>query len=285
MRANEFILKEDILNEGVIDKIKTIYNIITKEPQFIKKVKEVQQNTSLINSIVQSLKAKATDTALSKDDVINVIQSKLPTMEDDATPPKFKVGPWAKEPNNWRRSKLAGVVSLIAVGITSIIRFVGGPAADGNSAVEITGVSTVIILAISLLVVFIDALRNHPKTVGLLSAAGLAALIALVPPAENTSQTKQDTSVEQPAVSNKEAVLKDIDTMATLIYSNYKLGWERGQTLSFMKQQGWLNGQRLEMAQNIANLAYSMPKGYWTTDEFRAIVRKEIAPSIPDNLQ
>ena len=99
-------------------------------------------------------------------------------------------------------------------------------------------------------------------------------------------EKNKDTTYNIPKsdTSKKAAILKDIDTMASIIYSNYKLGWERGQTLSFMQQQGWLNGPRLEMAQNIANLAYSMPKGYWTVDEFRAIVRKEITPSIPDNL-
>jgi hypothetical protein len=243
MRAKEFILKEDILNEGIIDKIKTIYNIITKEPQFIKKVKEVQQNTSLINSIVQSLKTKASDTPLTKEDVITIIQSKLPTMENDI-----------KEPNNWRRSKLAGIISLIAVGITSIIRFVGGPAADGNSAVEITGISTVIILAISLLVVFIDVLRNHPKTVGLLSAAGLAALIALVPPApsDNASTPEISNAKFMGAASSKEEIIYN---MAGELYNM------RMQRIPLVSAEKYIKekyqGKQLKMANAVLDYIYA----------------------------
>ena len=241
MRAKEFILKEDILNEGIIDKIKTIYNIITKEPQFIKKVKEVQQNTSLINSIVQSLKTKASDTPLTKEDVINIIQSKLPTMENDI-----------KEPNNWRRSKLAGVISLIAVGITSMIRLIGGPATD-NPAVEAAAIPTIIIVMISLSIVFLDAARNHPKTFGLLSAAGLAALMALGASVNSDNAVVYDpTAAKLHAEQSKEIIIYN---MAGEIYNMRMQRIPLVSAEKYIKQK--YQGKQLKMANNVLDYIYA----------------------------
>ena len=36
MRAKEFILKEEILNEGLLDSVKSLYNSATKAPEFFK---------------------------------------------------------------------------------------------------------------------------------------------------------------------------------------------------------------------------------------------------------
>ena len=60
MRANEFILKEDILNEvnlsDIKNKVITIYKQLSAVPGFVETFNKVRSDKQLINSIITKLK-------------------------------------------------------------------------------------------------------------------------------------------------------------------------------------------------------------------------------------
>ena len=135
MRAKEFALNEDILNESIIDNVKSIYNTLIKDKNVATKITQIQQNKSLIDSITQSLITDYKSGTLTKDRVIEIVKSKLPAMEDST--PKY----------DWKKSKFAGWLSLLALAIIYIFGKGGYSAADAFGMLA---------LILSLVIVVID---------------------------------------------------------------------------------------------------------------------------------
>ena len=158
MRAKEFTLNEDILNESIIDKVKSIYNTLIKDKNIATKITQIQQNKSLIDSISQSLIADYKSGTLTKDRVIEIVKSKLPVTEEN-TPLKY----------NWKKSKFAGWLFLLASAVMYSVQFFVDKGPDGYIQPGSTGEGIIaagaLTMIISLIIIIIDQIMSwaHPQ--------------------------------------------------------------------------------------------------------------------------
>ena len=154
MRAKEFTL-----NESIIDNVKSIYNTLIKDKNIATKITQIQQNKSLINSITQLLIADYKSGTLTKDRVIEIVKSKFSVMEE-YTPEKY----------NWKKSKFAGWLFLLASAVMYSVQFFVDKGPDGYIQPDSTGEAIVaasaLTMMISLIILIIDQLMvlAHPQS-------------------------------------------------------------------------------------------------------------------------
>lgn len=77
-------------------------------------------------------------------------------------------------------------------------------------------------------------------------------------------------------------IIKSVLDMATIVHSSHNMGMTRSQAIS-MLADGGASGEVLKVGSAIATLEYSVPKGYWTDDEFKGIIYREIVENIPEH--
>lgn len=153
MRAKEFTL-----NESIIDNVKSIYNTLIKDKNIATKITQIQQNKSLINSITQLLIADYKSGTLTKDRVIEIVKSKFSVMEE-YTPEKY----------NWKKSKFAGWLFLLASAVMYSVQFFVDKGTDGYIQPDSTGEAIIgagaLAMLISLIILIIDQIMSlaHPQ--------------------------------------------------------------------------------------------------------------------------
>jgi hypothetical protein len=77
-------------------------------------------------------------------------------------------------------------------------------------------------------------------------------------------------------------IIKSVLDMATIVHSAHNMGMTRSQAISKIIEGG-ASGEVLKVGSAIATLEYSMPEGYWTSEEFKEIVYREVVKNIPEH--
>ena len=161
MRANEFILNEEILNEGVLDSIKSLYNSATKAPEFFKVFNQIRQNKPKINSIIQNLQNAAKNGTLTKEQVINIVQSSTVSESESDT----QSIP-ATDKTRMLLKRIGGGSFILSLPAAAII---GALTSDSSHAGAVT---YLVGNLIAILATFIYLMKYKPKTALKLLAVG-----------------------------------------------------------------------------------------------------------------
>jgi len=161
MRAKEFILNEEILNEGLLDSIKSLYNSANNAPEFLKVFNQIRQDKSKINSIIQTLQSSAKNGTLTKEQVINLVQSSTVSESESDTQPIP-----ATDKTRMLLKRIAGGSFVLALPAMLIVMAL---TSEGSNAGPITyAVGNLI----AILATFIYLIKYKPKTALKLLAVG-----------------------------------------------------------------------------------------------------------------
>jgi hypothetical protein len=213
MRAKEFTL-----NESIIDNVKSIYNTLIKDKNIATKITQIQQNKSLINSITQSLITDYKSGTLTKDRVIEIVKSKLPAMEDST--PKY----------DWKKSKFAGWLFLLASAVMYSVQFFVDKGPDGYIQPDSTGEAIIgagaLTLMLSLVIVIIDiAMAGSAKVQANTPMSGqtwmqwLEWILSRVKNVQNSLEEEND-AIQDSATSSEDEKIKSMTKLTKSLNLN-----------------------------------------------------------------
>lgn len=237
MRAKEFILKEEVLNEGLLDYVKSLYNSAVKAPEFFKIFSQIKQNKSKINSIIQQLQTTANKGALTKEQVINIVQSStLGISEDDMQPTS------AVDKSRMLLKKIGAGSFMLSIPAALIV---------GALTSDDTGIKTYLISnLIAILATFIYLIKYKPKVaLGLLAAGG--AFAWMVYQGAQLQNDPQWQANHPPEIPKEEMIYN----MAGELYN---MRMQRIPLVSAEKHiKEKYQGKQLEMANNVLDYIYA----------------------------
>ena len=239
MRAKEFILKEEMLNEGVLDYVKSLYNSATKEPEFLKLFNQIRQDKSKINSIIQTLQSSAKNGTLTKEQVINLVQSSTVSESESDT----QTIP-ATDKTRMLLKRIAGGSFVLALQAAAII---GALTSDSSNAGAVT---YLVGNLIAILATFIYLIKYKPKlALKLLAVGGAFAWMA-----HQGAQLQNDPEwqAKHPPEIPKEQMIYNI---AGELYNM------RMQRIPLVSAEKYIKekyqGKQLKMADNVLDYIYA----------------------------
>ena len=113
---------------------------------------------------------------------------------------------------------------------------------------------------------YIDQLDEISRRDFLKGAAGVATMLAL--PAVSTAGDRNKT-------------IEFMTSIAGIVWDLRKLGYSRSAALDQIEKKMGIRGEALRVAGLICNLAWSMPNGYWSRNEFVSIVKNQAERNLP----
>lgn len=254
MRAKEFILKEDILNEvdlsDIKNKVITIYKQLSAVPGFVETFNKVRSDKQLINSIITKLKQEKN---LTKEKIVDIIKLSVPSLAESITEAEG-VDQFDKQQKLSPARKAAGafaVMSMIGMFASIILAAING-FQTGSSSYNIATTMGVVSTIGFLISLIIASFVNFPK----MSTAVVSAIIGIsqLPPApsDNASTPEISNAKFMGSASSKEEIIYN---MAGELYNM------RMQRIPLVSAEKYIKekyqGKQLKMANAVLDYIYA----------------------------